>query len=233
MTDRRYSDDEIAAIFQRAAEGPQLPAQSARTDGLTLPDLQEIGREVGIAPEAIARAAAALEPRPGGMVSRRFFGLPLAVERVVALDRRLSDSEWEQLVVELRQVFNAAGRVRADGTLRQWTNGNLQVMLEPSPTGQQLRLRTVKGNARLWMTAGAGLLGIAGAATLAGAAAGQFADSLSGTLVLWLMGLGLFAGSAIRLPAWARLRRRQMDAIAERVALEAGQPPDQREPDPG
>ena len=58
MTDRRYNDEEVAAIFTRAAEGPQTPLLGvSRDEGLTLGDLQEIGREVGIPPDAVARAA--------------------------------------------------------------------------------------------------------------------------------------------------------------------------------
>ena len=64
MTERRYSDDEIAAIFRAAAESPaSLPPHPAANHGLTLADLQAIGREVGIAPDAVAQAAQALEVR--------------------------------------------------------------------------------------------------------------------------------------------------------------------------
>jgi len=61
MTDRRYNDEEVAAIFLRAAEGPQsLPLTLSRDEGLTLADLPEIGREVGIPPEAVSQAAQAV-----------------------------------------------------------------------------------------------------------------------------------------------------------------------------
>jgi len=70
MTDRRYNDDEVSAIFLAAAEGPQATSLSVpRSEGLTLADLQEIGREVGIAPEAVAQAARGLELRGRGASS--------------------------------------------------------------------------------------------------------------------------------------------------------------------
>jgi hypothetical protein len=54
MTARRYSDTEIAAIFRTATEDPQqLPREVPREEGLSLVELQAIGREVGIAPEAV------------------------------------------------------------------------------------------------------------------------------------------------------------------------------------
>jgi len=87
MTDRRYNDDEVAAIFSKAAEGPPTPALGvARTEGLTLADLQEIGREVGITPEAVAQAAAAVDLRPLA-AAQTFLGLPIGVERRIALNR--------------------------------------------------------------------------------------------------------------------------------------------------
>lgn len=225
MTERRYNDEEAAAIFLSAAEGPQAPALRApREDGMTLADLQEIGREVGIAPEAVAQAARSLDLR-GRAASRSFFGLPIAVERTVTLDRRLTDEEWEQLVVELREVFHARGTLRSYGSLRQWTNGNLHALLEPTPTGHRLRLGTLRGNSRASMVAGLLTLGVAAAVAVAGAVAGDLHGAAPGIAFLAVAGGGMFAGGALRLPAWARLRARQMETIAARLALPAGQQP--------
>ena len=138
MTDRRYSDNEIAAIFKQASEtSPQALRGAGRTEGLTLAELKEIGREVGIAPEAVALAARSMD---AGLPARttKFLGLPLSVERTVELDRPMMDAQWERLVVQLREVFNARGK--ASSTVRsgmdQW--GNLQVLLEPVQGGARL-----------------------------------------------------------------------------------------------
>jgi hypothetical protein len=225
MTDRRYNDEEVAAIFLTAAENPgTAPVQTPRNEGLTLADLQEIGREVGIAPDAVALAAQSLELRRQA-VARTFLGLPIGVERTVPLNRWLTDGEWEQLVVELREVFRARGTVRSYGSLRQWTNGNLQALLEPTATGHRLRLGTVKGDARTGMAGGLAIIGVSAAVAIAGAVGGQFAPAVPGIALLLVTGLGLFANSALRLPSWARLRGRQMEAIAARLALPAGPPP--------
>jgi hypothetical protein len=126
---RRYDDKEIAAIFRAAADGPPPSASDVPLDEwLTLAELQSIGREVGLSPDAVARAANALDVRRA-TESRTFLGLPIGVARTVNLNRRLSDDEWERLVVRLREVFDARGTMRSEGSLRQWTNGNLQVLL--------------------------------------------------------------------------------------------------------
>ncbi len=221
MTERRYSEEEIAAIFERAAEAQQAARrQLPPGEGMTLADLQEIGREVGLPPELVAEAARSLD-RAGRPTSRSFFGLPLGVGRTVELDRRLSEEEWESLVVDLRETFDARGMVRYDGPFRQWTNGNLQALLEPTATGHRLRLRTLHGNARASMTMGLATLGIAAALLIVSALTGKLVDpgSLSSIGFLSTIGLGMFGIGALRLPGWARLRRRQMEAVAARLAL--------------
>jgi len=232
MTERRYSEDEVSAIFERAAEA-QLSVRRALPpgEGLTLTDLRAIGREVGIPAELIDLAARSVGRR-GKDASRTFLGLPLGVGRTVELDRRLTDDEWERLVVDLRETFDARGTLRSDGSLRQWTNGNLQALLEPTPTGHRLRLRTVMGGARGMMTLGLGLLGVTASVVIASAVTGHVAEALAGTGSLMVAGAALFAVGAARLPMWAKTRRRQMEGVAARLAL-ATQPPERKELEPG
>lgn len=224
MTERRYSDAEIAAIFRAATEGPpQLPREVPREEGLSLAELQAIGREVGIGPEAVAQAAQALDVRRGAQ-SRTFLGLPVGVARTVNLNRRLSDDEWEQLVVRLREVFQARGVTRTDGSLRQWTNGNLQVLLEPTATGHRLRFGTVHGGASAMIGAGLVALGVSGVVTIVSSINGTLGGAATGIGFMALAGLGMIASGALRLPRWARLRGRQMEAIATQVALPPNTP---------
>lgn len=222
MTERRYDDDEVAAIFQRAAEGPPSTSLSSpHRDGMTLAELQEIGREAGIAPDAVARAAQALAIRSPSD-ARTFLGMPMEVERTIELGRRFTEAEWEQLVGELRVVFKARGKVSSGGSLRQWTNGNLHALLEPTSTGHRLRLSTVKGDVRGWTMLGGISLFMSGVTAIAAASAGHLSASIPGVVMLALFGAGAIANGAFRLPRWARTRGRQMDAIAERLALESG-----------
>lgn len=227
MRERRFSEEEVAAIFQRAAEAQKTGRrQLTAGGGMTLADLQEIGRDVGIPPELVADAARSLD-RGGRSGSRRMLGLPIGVGHTIDLDRRVSDEEWDRLVVDLRETFDARGNVRYDGPFRQWTNGNLQALLEPTATGHRLRLRTLHGNARASITGGLATLGVAAALLLVSALTGKLADVTSVTALLSTIGLGMVGVGALRLPGWARLRRRQMEGVAERLALATqSEPPD-------
>lgn len=214
MAERRYNREEVAAIFKQAAESQQAPRlDHPLAGGMTLAELQEIGSEVGLPPALVARAARSLDVASSSVL-RTFIGLPIGVSRTVELERPLSDAEWERLVVVLRDTFDTRGRVRYDGPFRQWTNGNLQVLLEPTPSGHRLCLRTVKGSARELMSAGLVSLAIAAAMLLAAATTGRLADLAAGAAFLTAAGLGLFGWAALGLPGWARLRGQQMDGIA-------------------
>lgn len=217
--ERRYSDDETAAIFRAAAEGSLAEApQSSHSEGLTLAELQAIGRDVGIAPEAVQRAAQALEVRRTA-VSRTLLGLPIGVERRVNLGRRFSDEEWEQLVGELRDVFQARGRLRADGSLRQWTNGNLYVLLEPTAAGHRIRMGSVHGGAAASIRIGIVSLASAGMFTVMSLFGAEFGTTIPALLV---GGVVLLVSGALRVPAWARRRAKQMEELAVQLALPPG-----------
>ena len=223
MTERQYNDEEVAAIFERAAETEHTALSvPAEGKGMTLAALQDIGREVGISPESIARAARSLD-QAGHPVSRKFMGLPIGVGRTVEFDRPLSDADWERLVADLRTTFDARGTVRYDGPFRQWTNGNLQALLEPTPKGHRLRLQTMKGDSRAMMTGGGVALGAAAATVVAAGLAGSLSNSgtLMGVGFMAMMGLGMFAAGALRVSSWARRRKAQIDEVIGRLSITA------------
>lgn len=223
MSERQYNDEEVARIFERASEAEHapLPAQSEGS-GLTLAALQDIGREVGISPESIALAARSLDGL-GRPASQKFMGLPIGVGRTVEFDKPLSDAAWERLVSDLRTTFEARGTVRYDGPFRQWTNGNLQALVEPTPTGHRLRLQTSKGDSRAWMTGGAVLVAGSAATLAALAVTGGLgsAGTATGAGFMAMMGLGMFATGALRVSGWARRRKKQIDDIIARLAVSA------------
>lgn len=219
MSERRYNDDEVEAIFARASEDEQASTQITRSaEGLTLADLQVIGREAGIAPERVTQAARSLE-QTRQPTAPTLLGLPVGVSRTVTLERRLSEAEWERLVVDLRETFDARGAVRTDGSFRQWANGNLQVLVEPDGDGQRIRFRTVKGDSRALILGGLGMMGVAAATTLAAVLTGTMGatEAFASVGTIGLMGAGMFAFGALRLPGWAKQRRQQMEDVAKRL----------------
>ncbi len=223
MSERRFNQEEVAAIFEMAAEShqttqPALPS----TEGLTLAQLQDIGREVGLSPDLIDNASRSLglPVRPN---EREFLKLPIGVALTMDLPRNLTDAEWERVVVDLRETFDARGRISSEGQVRQWTHGNLQAHLEPTPTGQRIRLRTYKGNARELIIGGLSMLGFAVVSTIAASMRHPITDvgMLTGMFTLGAGGAAMAAMGAFPLRAWARLRRTQMEGVAARIGAVA------------
>ncbi|KPK60771.1 MAG: hypothetical protein AMS21_09360 [Gemmatimonas sp. SG8_38_2] len=233
MTDeRKYEEREIQEIFKRAASQEDLGSPGPSTGhGLTLAELQEIGRGVGLETSRIAEAAVALDSRREALPRRKQLGMPISVGRIVELQRAPTDREWELLVAELRRTFGAHGKVVSQGSLREWTNGNLHVCVEPTATGHRLRLGTRKGNAMEANVMGFVFLALGvvtlGAVLLKGGAA----DDLFLSGVFAAMGAGAFAFNALRLPRWAREREEQMESIADRARTLLGT--ESREEDSG
>jgi hypothetical protein len=216
MTTRRYGDEEVREILSLATTGDTrdqlLPAESG---GLTLDELQRIGEEAGIEPARIAKAAQSLDARGTLAPVRRSLGLPIGVSRVVDLPRAPTDREWEQLIAEFRTTFGAQGRATTSGGLREWSNGNLHISIEPTERGEQLRLSTVKEDAIILN--GLGVL-FGGMSVIFGAVVTAAGKPEKALFVLGLFGgMALFAFGAnlIRLPRWAGERERQMEAIAQ------------------
>jgi hypothetical protein len=222
---RTYDDDEVREIFAVAARRELANPQPTAAPGLTLAELQEIGREAGLDAGEVARAAAALETRALEAPARTSMGMPIEVIRVVPLPRAPRDAEWEQLVGELRATFGARGRLATQGGLREWANGNLHACVEPSGNGYRLRLGTLKGDARsLNAVAGAGF--VAGAVGLGSALFGGAPQDVFVPAFLAASAIAAFGANILRLPRWADTRRRQMDFIAARAAaIMDGDPP--------
>lgn len=106
--ERRYTEEEVAHILQQAVQGGEAT-------GLTLRQLEDIGREVGITPEAI-RAAALRSTTMHGPQSG-LFGAPSVVQHERHLAGALRPDQREGVVLAIRRAMGRHGIVTqtADG----------------------------------------------------------------------------------------------------------------------
>ena len=222
--ERKYQDHEIRQILELAIGQEDGPAQSLpAVDGLTLLQLQEVGREVGLLPDRITQAVAAFEGRGESVPRGTTLGLPTSVARVVPLPRSPSDREWELLVAELRTTFGGKGKVTSQGGLREWSHGTLHALLEPTETGHRLRL--IDSNPAVGGIVVGGLV-LAFALMIGMALLSKDGPGVRFAIpaFLALLGGSLAAGSAISLPRWAREQERRMEHISRRAASLLGLP---------
>lgn len=237
MTERRYDEHEVAAIFERATarlmEGDRSSASGSKalTTGLTLTELQRIGSEVGIPPEMIQESAALIDlgERPVA-ITKRALGMPTRVAGTFALPRDMTDREWEELVVIIRESFGAHGRISGEGSLRSWRNGNLEIRLEPTSEGQRLHMQTRKEDAVALGTVG-GLLGVMALAFgVLGVVIGNPKVTLAVPALFGGLGAAMLAVGAITLPKWGRERVDQMNRVAGAAMRMVGRAPKHDEP---
>jgi len=223
-TERRYDDEEVRAIFRLATETGRgeasSPGPGAMDRGLTVAELEAIGAEAGIDRALIVRAAAQLERQLPEDSPQRMLGVPVSVAHSVDLPTPLNDTQWDRLVVLLRDTFQARGKVHREGSLRSWSNGNLQILLEPTAGGQRLRMRSLSSQVKGMLGAGVGVAAMA----LAGGALLLALGGLTTGAALGLAGVvafgGVYAGAGVvRGPRWVSLRSGQFVEIG-RVAQE-------------
>jgi len=229
MTERRYSEEEVAQIIEAAARRPDRLTDSnprkGTTEGFSLAEVQEIGGEVGLSQEAIAASAAALDVAASPVaITGTTMGIPHGVAGAVPLPRELTDREWAVLVGHLRETFNAHGVVEAQGMVRSWRNGNLQFRIEPVSGGTVLRMRTHKSDAQVLPGMGGGMAGLG--AALAGIL--PFAGEPKAAVVFGAtfipLGLMMLGTGIMTVPKWARERKAQMEALAAYVLQMTSRP---------
>lgn len=218
--DRRFGDDEIREIFERAG-APEDAARHSRefSAGLTLAELQAIGQEVGLSPVRIADAAAALT-LPAASNDRTRLGMPVSVARTISLSRLPTDHEWELLLADLRTTFGVHGKDASTGNTREWTSGTTFAVIEPTVYGPRIRL----GSAKPWATAvnAAGFAWIlTGLLTLVAllrtgdlAGGNAFLPAIAGAV-----GITTFVYNGRRLGRWARGCAAHMDHVLDLARL--------------
>lgn len=218
MTERRYGDEDVREILRLATTNEmQDRALSVESGGLSLVELQHIAKEAGIEPARVAQAAAMLDVRSVPAPVRRHYGMPVGVSRVVDLPRAPTEREWEQLITTFRTTFAAQGVATTSGSMRQWSNGDLHISVEPTANGEQLRLSTTKSDALVLNVLGTLLGGMSLVMGATVAAAGKPEKAIVVLGMFGGMALAAFAANVLRLPSWARERDRQFTALAEQA----------------
>jgi hypothetical protein len=237
---RRFNDEEVRAIFERAADRQEQANSASRQGngdapgGLSLEELQEIGRTAGIDPDHIAAAAegiarGALARRSGSGVPARPTapsGKPLLHQSRTV--RRIDDGTWERLVEALRREYKVAGIGGQVGRVREWasdadTKGSTPLTVRAVPDGDRDRLEITEGTEQLFLVPkilGGIMLGnaaLVGLLMLLGTSASGPPVGLP--VAFALIGALVFGGGMTISKVVAGKRARRLEAVADRLAL--------------
>lgn len=211
MTERRYSDEEVALILREASEATDGGA-AGRAHGLSLTQLKEIAAEVGLDPSQVESAANRLvHHRAGGKVP--FFGTPVTPEFEREIPGELSEEDLAELVTTIRKVLGRRGVTGTELGSFEWKAGDAM-------GGRYVSVRPRDGSTRLRVFAnfrdGVGIWGMLGGMGMTTA----FAVLLTAFGAKELVGAGVLPIGALLsvLPIrqlWRWRYRREEDALAD------------------
>jgi len=112
MAERRFTEKEVARVLRRASE---IQSQGGSSSGATETEIRAAAQEIGIDPQALARAMAELDGGPLDRASSTKF------EQEAVIHGRMTDEAWEDTVAELRRHFGEEGTVGVRSGVWEWT----------------------------------------------------------------------------------------------------------------
>lgn len=210
MSERRFSDEEVALILREASEVRDGGRRGE--DGLSLTQLKEIAAEVGLDPAQVEAAAHRLvHHRAGARVP--FFGTPVTPEFEREIPGELSAEDVAELVTTIRKVLGRRGVTSTELGTFEWKASDPM-------GGRYVSVRAKDGTTRLRVFAnfrdglGVGMMGGGMMMTLG------FAVLLAALGAKELVGVGILPIGALMsaLPlraVWRWLYRREEDALAD------------------
>lgn len=131
----RFNRDEISKILKRAAELEHADNIEDDSDGLTLQELQQVSKEVGIDPKYIQQAFRQLQA-PTRSLTSKLLGGPFKYNILESVPGTLSEKEWEDIVSEIRRIHGGIGKTSRLGNTFEWEQrkqevGYIQISLSP------------------------------------------------------------------------------------------------------
>ena len=115
--ERRFSEEQVSTILRLAAEHEIRPQQAR--GGLTLSEVVAIGREVGLDPAQLERAAA-VTTTPPGTLAKLVLGRGTRFVTRARFGRRVHRGRYRELTELLERAFARAGVTDESDTTYRW-----------------------------------------------------------------------------------------------------------------
>ncbi len=160
MTERRYDEEEVAIILQRAAE-----TRVGGAEGMTLAQLKEVAAEVGIDPAAVETAAGALDRRVASTPSP-LLGTPAAPQYEQTVDVPFDRIDQADVALAIRRAMERHGVLETRENGLEWrardAGGGRYVSVLPRGDGTLVRvLGNFRDGALAWLVGGGTMTGVA------------------------------------------------------------------------
>lgn len=221
--DRRFTDREMKLIFERAGEA-DVAAQSEQ--GYSLAEMEEIARQVGLNPAAIAKAASTIRAPES---SHPVLGAPVRFRASRTLPGKLTEDDIASVALHVREETGVHGELRNVPGGVEWrartAMGLFVVDFTTRGDGTRVDLTVARGDEAVLTAMGAGAAG----ATVGAIAAYFIANALGavgfGEVVVSAV-TALGGAAAVVRMWWPRVARRwakKTDALMQSIAESAEQ----------
>jgi DNA-binding transcriptional regulator YhcF (GntR family) len=121
MSERRYSDRDVAFILKRAVALDDEKAPAETRHGVTLPDLREIAGEVGIDPAMVDQAAEELN-RQGSRTARAVATETAVVKEIRSVACGLDDTNIRNVLWTIDRATSHTGSVSEEAGEIRWAS---------------------------------------------------------------------------------------------------------------
>ncbi len=115
-----YDEKEIGAILKKAAKNSNRE-NSTSPVGLSIDELQQLASDAGINPDEVLKAIAEIEDQSDKKKDESFWGGPFSFSREIELDGEICTTEWEAMLIAIRDFFQGPGRVSTRENIFEWT----------------------------------------------------------------------------------------------------------------
>jgi hypothetical protein len=229
---RRYSDEEVKRLLERASElesqGASLPATR---EGLTLTELEAIAGEAGIDPQLLRQAARELDSSggPGLPAPSRASGLlgaPLSFHLRRVFSVEAPDGVLELLLPPIQRAADGVGQPSLVGQTLTWQSADSQksrvLQVSASVGGGKTRLDVEENYRTLAGNLFGGIIGGVGGGVGLGVGLGVGIGALGSALFATLFPLALIGGSyavaRVAFRGTVRGRMRTLTRLMEEMA---------------
>ena len=138
--DHRYSDRDVDRILQKALEMQRKGRQddptsnASRDNRLTLGDIEQAGKEVGIEPSLIRDALYEIEIESHRNRGSLFLGGSLSVSASETIDAPTNDETVRELAAAMQGIVSSQGAATTHGTTLSWRTDRLAAMQQAYST---------------------------------------------------------------------------------------------------
>lgn len=217
-TEYRFNRDEISKILKRAAELEHQNKDGDEGEGLTLEELQQVSKDVGINPKFINQALVELQSVDERGASN-LLGGPFTYQTQTMADRPINDEDWEDIVTQIRNIHGGIGRTSKLGKTYEWEQrkrevGYIQISISPKKDHSRIHLSANYRYYALLVYMFAGIFSLMASGILLD----EFALSFMANLIaVPVIVLSLFTGARFYLSGWMKRKHRTYKKLLSQV----------------